>query len=80
MDNASLNQLLQTVSQKLGTSPDALRQALESGKLDAATKSMRPQDAQKLQSILGNQAQMQKLMQTPQAKALYEKLTGSKPQ
>ncbi|MBQ8687134.1 MAG: hypothetical protein IJ512_01140 [Ruminococcus sp.] len=73
-----LDGLLKTVGQKLGVSPSDLRHALESGKLDAAVKNMRPEDAKKMQSVLQNPGQMKKIMQSPQAKALYEKLTGKK--
>ena len=55
-----------------------LRSALESGQLQEATRNMRPEDSKKLQSVLGSRAQMEKLMKSPQAKALYEKLTGKK--
>lgn len=73
-----LDGLLKTVGQKLGVSPSDLRSALESGRLDSAVKNMRPDDAKKLNAVLGNPAQMEKIMQSPQAKALYEKLTGRK--
>ncbi len=80
MDSRQLEGLLKAVSKKLNVPPDQLRSALESGKLDAAVKNMRPEDSKKIQSIIGNRQQMEKIMQTPQAKALYEKLTGKKPQ
>jgi hypothetical protein len=78
MDAAQLERLLQTVSQRLGTSPEALRSALEQGKLEKVSKNMKPEESQKLQTMLGNPKQLEKLMESPQAKALYEKLTGKK--
>ncbi|MGN0592147.1 MAG: hypothetical protein ACI4JQ_02740 [Ruminococcus sp.] len=78
MNPEQLNGLLKTVGKKLGIPPDQLRSALESGQLQEATRNMRPEDSKKLQSVLGNRAQMEKLMKSPQAKALYEKLTGKK--
>ena len=53
---------------------------LKSGKIDNAVRNMPKDEKQKLQSVMGNQAQLEKLMQSPQAKALYEKLTGKSPQ
>ena len=44
------------------------------------TNIMKEDEKQKLQSVMGNQALLEKLMQSPQAKALYEKLTGKSPQ
>ncbi|MBQ8514585.1 MAG: hypothetical protein IJ496_04230 [Ruminococcus sp.] len=79
VDPKQLELLLQTVGKKLGVAPSELKAALESGKLDAASKNMTPDAKKKMQSIMGNPAQMEKLMQSPQAKALYEKLTGKKP-
>ncbi len=80
INNDQLQGLLKTVSGKLGIQPDELKQALQSGKLDGAVKNMGTGDKQKLQSIMGNKDKMEKLMQSPQAKALYEKLTGKSPQ
>ncbi|MGN0583869.1 MAG: hypothetical protein ACI4JD_00275 [Ruminococcus sp.] len=80
MNNDQLEKLLKTVSGKLGVPPGELRQALESGKLEGAVKNMGEKEKKKLQSIMGNKTKMEKLMESPQAKALYEKLTGKKPQ
>lgn len=80
MNNEQLQSLLKTVSGKLGVSQDQLRQALESGKLEGAVKNMGADEKQKIQSIMGNKSKMEKLMQSPQAKALYEKLMGKSPQ
>ena len=69
--------MLKTVSGKMGISPEELQKSLETGKLDSAIKNMGAGDKQKLQSIIGNKAKLEKIMQSPQAKALYKKLTGS---
>ncbi len=74
----NLNGLLQVVSKKLGIPPEQLRQELESGKFDNALRNMNGAEAQKFQQAIRNPQIVDKLMSTPQAKALYEKLTGGK--
>ncbi|MBR0483879.1 MAG: hypothetical protein IJJ69_03765 [Oscillospiraceae bacterium] len=81
MDNSSiqnLNGLLQAVSRKLGVPPEQLRQELEAGKFDSALKNMSPAEANKFQQAVKNPQMIDKIMSTPQAKALYQKLTGGK--
>lgn len=79
MDNINqqnLNGLLQVVSQKLGVPPEQLQQELKAGKFDNAIKNMSPSDANKFQQAIKNPQMVEKLMSTPQAKAIYQKLTG----
>ena len=77
-DKQKLNNLLQTVSQKLGVPPEQLRQDLQTGKFDTALQNMSAEDSSKLQQALKNPQMVEKLMSTPQAQALYKKLTGGK--
>ena len=53
-------------------------QDLEAGKFDSAMKNMSQKDAAKFQQVVNNPKIVEKLMNAPQAKALYEKLTGEK--
>ncbi len=78
LDEKKMNNLLQTVSQKLGVPPEQLRRELEAGKFDSAMQQMSAADAAKLNQAIRNPQMVEKLMSTPQAKALYEKLTGGK--
>lgn len=78
LDEKKMNSLLQTVSQKLGVPPEQLRRELEAGKFDSAMQQMSSADAAKLNQAIRNPQMVEKLMSTPQAKALYEKLTGGK--
>ncbi|MBE6849074.1 MAG: hypothetical protein E7502_04105 [Ruminococcus sp.] len=71
-----LNGLLAVVSKKLGVPPEQLRKELESGKFDSALRNLSSADAQKFQQAIRNPKLVEKLMSAPQAKALYEKLTG----
>lgn len=78
IDSAQLNGLLNAVSKKIGVSPDQLRRELEAGKFDSALSGMSRSEAEKFQQAVRNPKLVEKMMSTPQAKALYEKLTGKK--
>lgn len=78
MDPQKLNALLQTVSRKLGMPAEQLRSELQAGKFDNAVKNMSQSDAAKFQQAIQNPQMVEKLMSTPQAKALYQKLTDGK--
>lgn len=68
--------LLNAVSKKIGVPPEKLKNDLEAGKFDNALSSMNAKDAAKLRQVLNNPQIIEKMMSTPQAKALYEKLSG----
>ncbi|MDE5885041.1 MAG: hypothetical protein K2H29_08230 [Oscillospiraceae bacterium] len=72
----NLNGLLQAVSRKLGVPAQQLEQELKAGKFDNAIKNMNQAEAAKFQQAIKNPQMVEKLMSTPQAKALYQKLTG----
>lgn len=74
----NLDGLLKAVSQKLGVPADQLRRELESGKFDKALQNMNQSDAQKFRQAVNNPQLVEKLMSTPQAKALYEKLKNGR--
>lgn len=76
-NNAQLQAMLEVVGKKLGMSPESLRQELEAGKFDRALAGMSQQDAAKFQQVLANPQKLNQMMNSKQAKALYEKLTRS---
>lgn len=76
IDPNGLNSLLETVSKKVGVSPEKLKNDFQSGKFDSALSSMSKNDAAMFQQVIKNPKLVEKLMSTPQAKALYKKLTG----
>lgn len=73
-----MEQLLQVVSGKLGISAASLKQDLEQGKFDAALKNMKPEQAATFNQMVNNPKLLEKFMSTPQAQALYNKLSGGK--
>ena len=78
LDPQKLNGLLQTVSKKLGVPAEQLKAELEQGKFDSAIAGMDSAQAAAFRQAVQNPQMVEKLMTTPQAKALYEKLTGGR--
>lgn len=75
-NSKNLNGLLEVVSKKIGVTPEKLKSELEAGKFDSALSGMSKSDAMKFQEAMNNPHIVDKLMSTPQAKALYKKLSG----
>ena len=71
-----LTGLLDAVSKKIGIPPEQLRKELEAGRFDNAIKNMNQTEAAKFRQAVSNPKLVEKMMSTPQAKALYKKLTG----
>ncbi len=76
IDPKSLNGLLEVVGKKVGVSPEKLKSELEAGKFDSAIAAMSKSDAEKFRQAVKNRKLVEKLMSTPQAKAIYKKLMG----
>ena len=74
-DSPQVSALLQTVSTKLGSPAETLRQELEAGKFDSALAGMKPQEQAMLQQVLNNPQKLNQIMNSKQARALYDKLT-----
>lgn len=72
-----LDELLALASKKLGTTPDKLKQTLQSGKVEDAVKMMNPTDAAKLQKVLENPDKARAVLQG-QGEKLVRKLTEEK--
>ena len=78
IDPKKLNGLLGVVSKKIGVPPEKLRSELEAGKFDSALSGMNQNDAAKFRQAVNNPKLVEKMMSTPQAQALYRKLSGEK--
>lgn len=76
LDPKQVDQLLTAASKKLGVPPQQLKEELESGKYDKVLKNMNQKDSAMLQKVLQNPKMVEKLISSPQAKALYQKLSG----
>lgn len=73
-----LDGLLKVVSAKLGTSPDVLKQQLESGQFDKALNGMNKNDAAMFQQAVQNPKIVEQIMSSQQAQSLYKKLMDDK--
>ncbi len=78
IDPQKASGLLNTLSKKLNIPPDVLKKQLEEGKFDAALNNMGKAESEKFNMILKNPQLMEKFISTPQAQALYKKITGGK--
>ena len=78
IDPDKLSGLLNVVSKKIGVPADKLRSELAAGKFDSALSAMSGSDAAKFRQAVNNPQLVEKMMSTPQAKALYKKLSGGK--
>lgn len=76
-DSKKFSELLNAVSTKLGVPPETLRQDIQNGKFDRALAAMKPQDAATFQQVLNHPQLLDQIMNSKQAKALYEKLLQS---
>ena len=78
IDPDKLSGLLNAVSRKIGVPADTLKRELEAGKFDSALSAMSGSDAARFRQAVNNPQLVEKMMSTPQAKALYKKLSGGK--
>ena len=74
MEQKDLEQLLQMAAQRLGTTPEQLRQKASGGELDAMLQGMDPKDANALRRVLRDRETAQKLLNSPQARELLKRL------
>lgn len=78
LDPNQVNQLLDAASKKLGVPPQQLKAELETGKYDAMLKNMSPAQTAMMKNVLENPKKLEKLINSPQAKALLQKMSGKK--
>lgn len=74
MNPQALQALLGIASKKLGTSPEVLQKQLQDGTFEKALGNMPGADATRLKQALSNPKTAEKILSTPQAKAIYKKL------
>lgn len=78
IDMKKISGLLKVISNKTGVPAEKLKKELEEGKFDSALNAMNRNDAARFQQAVNNPKIVEKMMSSPQAKALYEKLSGKK--
>ena len=78
IDPKKADALINTLSKKLDVPAETLRKQFEEGKFDAALSKMGKSETKKFNMIVNNPKLMEKFVSTPQAQALYKKITGGK--
>ena len=76
INNSEINNLLNGLSERLNTTPQQLKANLEKGNLDTVVSKMSSGQAKRLQKILDNPEQSEKILNSPQAQAIIKKLMG----
>ena len=76
--NENLQDLINTASQRLGTTPEDLKKASQQGNVQNLLNQLDGEQAKKVQQILNDKEASQKLLNTPQAQALLKKPMGGK--
>ncbi len=76
--NSSAESLLKSVANKLGKSPKELEKATKEENIENLLGSLKEDDAQKIKKILSDKSMANKILATPQAQKLIQKLLGEK--
>lgn len=69
--------LLSAASKQLGTTPEVLQAQLKSGTFDKALAGMPQNEAAMLTKALSDKATCEKILSSPQAQAIYKKLSDT---
>lgn len=77
-NNDNMQNLINTASQRLGTTPEDLKKASQQGNVQNLLNQLDGEQAKKVQQILNDKEASQKLLNSPQAQALLKKLMGDK--
>ncbi len=68
--NSNMEKMIEAASKKLGTSPDSLKSALNSGNTEEILSRLSDSDKEKLNALLKNPALREKLMKSPEAEKI----------
>lgn len=76
MNEKNFEKLISAASQKLGTSPEKLRQTLESGDVKALSAGLSKTDKAKLRAVLSNEELVKKLKNASDPQDIMRVLNG----
>lgn len=77
MTDSNYEKLLSAASQKLGTSTDRLRKALDKGDVKALSSGLSKQDKEKIRAVLANKELMKKLKNASSPDEIMQMLKNS---
>jgi len=69
-----MEKMLKTVGVRLGMSPESLMGALEKGDMNSILSNMKPNDKQKIKSILESGTAMETILKNKQAAAVMQQM------
>ena len=72
--NSSMEKMIELASRKLGISAEKLKSSLETGNVDDMLVNMRKEDADKLKSVMNNQAVKDQLLNSPEAAKIMKNM------
>ncbi len=72
--NSSMEKMIELASRKLGISAEKLKSSLKTGNVDDMLVNMRKEDADKLKSVMNNQAVKDKLLNSPEAAKIMKNM------
>lgn len=73
-----IQDIINSLAQKLGQKPEAIQNNVQNGDVNKILSRMDSKQAQKVQNILNDREQTEKILNTPQAQALIKKFMGDK--
>lgn len=76
--NQQADELLKTISQRLGADPNQLKNAAQSGNIQDIISGLKPSDAEKIQRVLSDKDAASKLLSSDKAQQLLKKFLGDK--
>lgn len=76
--NAQLNNLINTLSDRLGSDPEKLKSAAKNGNISELMKNLNSKESEKLQKALSDKDTASKILSSPQAQKLIKNLLGDK--
>lgn len=77
-DPSQMDAMMQSAAGQLGMTPDALRSAMQSGSPGSLLNRMSPEDAKKLHQALSDKNTAARVLASPEAQAIMQKLFGGK--
>ncbi len=76
--NNRLEALLKITAQRMGSTPDALKEAAQNGQLAKLLGNVSAPESEAMQKVLSDPQAAQKLLSSPQAQKLLQMLQGGK--
>lgn len=76
LDNNRLEALLKLTAQRMGSTPEALKEAAQNGNLNQVLGNVGQAEGEAVQKVLSDPDAAKKLLSSPQAQALLKMLQG----